>query len=73
MRKIDLVPPKDGGEGAFDPDRMARAEVDGAVLSHLLSENLGHFSALLRDGHGFGVIVRDGRATIMGLTDSPQA
>jgi hypothetical protein len=73
MKTINLIPGVETTEAAFDADKMQKAGVDAFVLSELLGKNLGHFAQLVADGCGFGIIVKDSKAEIIGLTTSQPA
>lgn len=68
---MDVTSITDGeGEphGAFCPDKMAAAGVDSITLSTALANKLGPFTALLKDGHGFGAYVRGDDGSVIGFT-----
>tara|TARA_R110000737_G_scaffold322789_1_gene335212 strand:+ start:1155 stop:1382 length:228 start_codon:yes stop_codon:yes gene_type:complete len=54
--------------GAFCPDKMAAAGVDSISLSTALANKLGPFTALLKDGYGFGAYVRGDNGSVIGFT-----
>ena len=70
LKKIDLTAGTTGAFAAFDADRMHRAEVTDAELMAALANRIVNLTGLLREGCGFGVIVRGGRASIFGLQDA---
>lgn len=55
-------------DGAFCPDKMAEAGVDVMSLSSALVHALEPFSALLKDGHGFGAYINGDDGSIIGFT-----
>jgi hypothetical protein len=55
-------------DGAFCPDKMAKAGVDSLNLSQALAAALGPFAGLLKDGHGFGAYINGDEGSVIGFT-----
>ena len=58
----------DTGDSAFCPDRMKEAGLDNFTACQALSQALGPFTGILRDGCGVGVYVSGETGTVIGFT-----
>jgi hypothetical protein len=69
MKQIDLIPGLDDEQpaAAFCSAKMEEQGVDAMALTGALNAQLGGFASLLRDGCGVGVILKDGKASVIGL------